>query len=442
MTIFDQESVPSLVVGIIGGAVAGSEAAALCAQKGAIAVVFEQGARPYGKIEDGLPRWHDKLRNKEYERIDQNLTQERVVFVPNTKIGEDLTIRDLAEEYGLSALLLANGAWRDRPLPIDGIDAYVGKGLLYQNPFVYWFNHYHEPGYSGARYEVQDHAIVVGGGLASVDVVKVINLELYAAALRKLGHEVDLTELEVKGIPKICEDHGVDPASLGIHGATLYYRRGMDEMPVATADDPSPEQEAKLKIARVKIMERVMRKYLVHFVGNAAPAGAIVEGDRLVGLRFDRTEVVDGRVRTLPGQSFEARGPLVVSSIGSVPEPIPGIPTRGELYDYADWSTGAVRDLPGVFGLGNVLTGKGNIKDSRENSAEITEQVAANFLGVGDGGAEARPVVDVRPAVDAALHGRPLTVDGVRRVGALVKARHEVIGYRDYAGWMAAHRPD
>lgn len=442
MTFFDQESVPSLVVGIIGGAVAGSEAAALCAQKGAIAVVFEQGARPYGKIEDGLPRWHDKLRNKEYERIDQNLTQERVVFVPNTKIGEDVTIQDLAEEYGLSALLLANGAWRDRPLPIEGIDAYVGKGLLYQNPFVYWFNHYHEAGYSGPRYEVQDHAIVVGGGLASVDVVKVINLELYAAALRKLGHEVDLTELEVKGIPKICEDHGVDPASLGIHGATLYYRRGMDEMPVATADDPSPEQEAKLKIARVKIMERVMRKYLVHFVGNAAPAGSIVDGDRLVGLRFDRTEVVDGRVRTLPGQSFEARAPLVISSIGSVPEPIPGIPTRGELYDYADWSTGAVRNLQGVFGLGNVLTGKGNIKDSRENSAEIMEQVAANFLGVGDGGAEGRPVVDVRPAVDAALHGRPLTADGVRHVGELVKARHEAIGYTDYATWMAAHRPD
>ena len=276
MTVFDQESVPTHVVGIIGGAVAGSEAAALCAQKGAIAVVFEQGARPYGKIEDGLPRWHDKLRQKEYERIDENLAHERVVFVPNTKIGEDVSIEALAEEYGLSALLLANGAWRDRPLPIDGIDAYVGKGLLYQNPFVYWFNHYHEPGYRGARYDVVDHAIVVGGGLASVDVVKVINLELYAAALRKLGHDVDLTELEVKGIPKICEDHGVDPASLGIHGATLYYRRGMDEMPVATADHPSPEQEAKLKVARVKIMERVMRKYLVHFVGNAAPAGTVL----------------------------------------------------------------------------------------------------------------------------------------------------------------------
>ncbi|SVA88489.1 uncharacterized protein METZ01_LOCUS141343, partial [marine metagenome] len=59
------------VVGICGGAVGGSEAAALVAKTGSIAVVFEQNIRPYGKIEDGLPRWHSKLRNKEYAKIDE-----------------------------------------------------------------------------------------------------------------------------------------------------------------------------------------------------------------------------------------------------------------------------------------------------------------------------------------------------------------------------------
>ncbi len=63
---------------IIGGAVAGSEAAAACAARGAIPVVFEQGARPYGKIEDGLPRWHEKLRAKEYRKINENLGSDEV----------------------------------------------------------------------------------------------------------------------------------------------------------------------------------------------------------------------------------------------------------------------------------------------------------------------------------------------------------------------------
>jgi len=57
------------IVAIVGGAVAGSEAASILADQGFLVVVFEQNDRPYGKIEDGLPRWHEKQRNKEYEKM-------------------------------------------------------------------------------------------------------------------------------------------------------------------------------------------------------------------------------------------------------------------------------------------------------------------------------------------------------------------------------------
>ena len=66
-------SEPRHVVAICGSAVSGSEAAAICAARGIAAIVLEQNARPYGKIEDGLPRWHAKLRAKEYQAIDANL---------------------------------------------------------------------------------------------------------------------------------------------------------------------------------------------------------------------------------------------------------------------------------------------------------------------------------------------------------------------------------
>ena len=52
-------------VAIFGGAVAGSEAAFQMANRGFRVVVFDQNTLPYGKIEDGLPKWHDKLRDKE-----------------------------------------------------------------------------------------------------------------------------------------------------------------------------------------------------------------------------------------------------------------------------------------------------------------------------------------------------------------------------------------
>ena len=40
---------PKHVVVIVGGAVAGSEAAALCAERGILTIVVEQNDRPFGK---------------------------------------------------------------------------------------------------------------------------------------------------------------------------------------------------------------------------------------------------------------------------------------------------------------------------------------------------------------------------------------------------------
>ncbi len=121
---------------IVGGAVAGSEAAFQLANRGVLCVVIEQNDRPYGKIEDGLPRWHVDLRAQEEKRIDDKLNHPGVHFVPRTRLGHDLDLSEI-REWGPSAIILALGAWRDRPFPVPGIDRFVGKGFLYQNPFVY-----------------------------------------------------------------------------------------------------------------------------------------------------------------------------------------------------------------------------------------------------------------------------------------------------------------
>ncbi|NRA10176.1 MAG: NAD-binding protein, partial [Myxococcales bacterium] len=111
---------PSHFVAVIGGAVAGAEVASCLAERGIEVAVFEQNPRPYGKIEDGLPRWHVALREKEYQSVGERLSREGVHFVPNTGIGRDIPFRALVEEWGFSGVVLACGAWRDRPLPIEG----------------------------------------------------------------------------------------------------------------------------------------------------------------------------------------------------------------------------------------------------------------------------------------------------------------------------------
>ena len=428
------------VVAIVGGAVAGSEAAALVAEKGGIAVVFEQGARPYGKIEDGLPRWHDKLRLKEYERIDQNLSHDSVCFVPRTNVGEDVSFETL-RSLGFNAIILANGAWRDRSLPLEGVDEYVGRGLLYQNALVQWFNHEHEPNYDGPRYEVPEGAIVVGGGLASIDVVKILSLITHARAIEEAGHTPDMMKMEQKGIARWCEREGIPLPEVEL--PTLYYRRTMEEMPLASApDDASERQIEKIRGARVKIMERVIDRYRVRFVGQRAPVAPIIEDERLAGLVFRRTEGEGRALQEVPGSEEEVRTPLVISSIGSIPLPIAGVPMKGELYHFEDWDTGAVTGMEGVFGLGNVLTGKGNIKSSRQNAAEITEGVLETFLG------EVQPFERLhaaareaaKPVVAKAMAGTPLERAERAPIRALVEGRWEAVGYSDYPTWAEAHR--
>src|SRR6202040_2594371 len=116
---------PGHVVAVIGAATSGSEIARVLAERRVIVVVFEQNPRPYGKIEDGLPRWHVKQRRDEYEEINQRLEHPNIEFVPLTRMGIDITYDDLRQRWGLSAVVLAHGAWRDRPLAVEGADQFI-----------------------------------------------------------------------------------------------------------------------------------------------------------------------------------------------------------------------------------------------------------------------------------------------------------------------------
>jgi len=442
---------PTHVIGICGGAVAGSEAARLFAERGALAIVFEQNARPYGKIEDGLPRWHVKLREKEYARIDENLDTDGVLFVPKTRLGKNPSFSELTKEMGLTAVVLATGAWRDRPLPIEGIDRFVGRGLIYQNPLVYWFNHYPDPDFAGPELDLPDAAIVVGGGLASIDVVKLLNIEVFRRALRERGTEVDAVAMENAGIAETLDAHGLSAEELGVEGCTLYYRRRMRDMPLASAKDPTPAQLEKLEATRTRIMEKVMRKYLVRMQECCVPIAPIEDDGRLAGLVFRRAAVEAGRLRELEGSDFEARAPLVVSSIGSLPELIEGVPAEGDLYPFDSAERGALRGADGVFGLGNVLTGKGNIRDSRANASVVAERIIENLIGISDTPDAIDDMSDAlhdefraraQPLVDQALAGAKLPPERIAPILERVKRRWEEVGYTgDYRAWIEAQRP-
>ncbi|MEM6531746.1 MAG: FAD-dependent oxidoreductase [Myxococcota bacterium] len=434
-------------VAVVGGATAGAEVAFKLAEAGATVVVFEQNRRPYGKVEDGLPRWHAAQRTKEYGVIDKKLSHPNVSFVPDTKFGYDVTLDDLENHWGFNIVVLALGAWRDRPLPLNGADTFVGKGLVYQNPLIYWFNHKHEPGYSGETFSTPDGAIVIGGGLASIDIAKIMMLETVREKLAERGYDIDLAEIEHKGIDKTLAKLEIDFADLGLQGATLYYRKRREDMPLVAIPRGADEKRRERAFAsRARVADKAQSKYLFNIAPLMNPQELIVEDGTVVGVRFQPMKHEDGKF-VAEGEPVDRRGPVVVSSIGSIPEPLPGVPMKGELFDFVvlDEVNEVVHlaGHPTVYAAGNAVTGKGNIAASKKHGTEVAEQVANWLLGEGD-----RPDVETANEAHASAVGEaivekligsePLSTEAMNALHGRVKERWDAVGYSgNYAAWMA-----
>ena len=357
------------VVLIIGGAVSGSTAVKKLTDKGIRCVVVEQNRMPYGKIEDGLPRWHEKQRISEYFKIDDIISNDLVDFVPLTRIGEDISFEEIYN-MGWSCIYFANGAWKDRSFPIKEIEQF--DNFYYQNPFVYWFNHYHESSYNGPKLDIKDDAIVIGGGLASIDVCKITQLELVRQKVESKIENFDIIEMEHKGIPKYLEQYDFKYEDLGIKGTTLVYRRNVENMPLTTIpEDAAPEMVEKRKLARRKILNNTLDKFLFKVAECTQPVGLSYEDNMLNGLEVIENEIIDGKLIAKENSNKILHGNTFISSIGSLPEPIQGIPMDGSTYNIIDEDSGKFDELDKVHGMGNAITGKGNIKASRVSAKTV-----------------------------------------------------------------------
>ena len=452
----DHSQKKSHYVAVIGGSVSGSEAAAMLADKGVRVVVIDQNALPYGKLEDGLPKWHHSLRDKQEKDIDKKLDHARVRFIPNLKIGKDFNFKDLVD-LGFTAIILANGAWKDRPLPVPGIEKFRDKGLIYQNDLLKWYNHYHEPDYKGKQYDIKDGVVVIGGGLASLDVMKIVMMELVERALKeKLGKDtvVDQFEMEKKGIDKYLEQFGLKFEDLGIKGATLVYRRQARHMPLKQPQGGTQEAKEKAQIVSQRILDNYKKKFHFHFIPEATPVGYIEEDGKLKGLILQKLRTLDnGKLEPVEGETFPIYTEQVISSIGSIPEPIEGIPYDGDrIKTEGDDTISRVSGYDNVFAIGNAVTGKGNIKTAKEHGSMVTQKLLDEYLQKNTQAfdmeleaynEEVRKKTDDKIAeIFKQLFDKDvpddITVDHIWEVS---KTYQDRVGYKDYASWIATHKP-
>jgi ferredoxin--NADP+ reductase len=436
-------------VAIFGGGVAGTEAAFRLSQLGIRVVLFEQHALPYGKIEEGLPKWHIKLREQEEAKIDEKLNQSGIYFVPNTKLGGDLSLSEI-QSWGFNAILLAVGAWRDRPFPVADIEKYLGKGFCYQNEFVSSFNHRHELNYPGSLCEIPDDTIVIGGGLASFDVMKILMLETVRNALLSRGIRYDLFTLERDGIDLILKNHKLTLHQLGLKGSALYYRRRIVDMPLSPMSVKADSAwEEKVFQLRRRIAQNFIRKYLFRIEECCVPIDFLVQDNRLAGLVFQRTRIENNHIVPISDSRFEVQSSLVISSIGSIPEPAQEIPMEGGLLSIEEPESGKVRGFDNVFAVGNAITGRGNIRESLLHSREITGRLVENYFDLTEENFNEYIQVQEKTIDSAILRvsqalkkQKPLSVDHISRILEKTSFRQHKVGYGgNYKEWIAKHLP-
>lgn len=439
-------------IAIIGGSISGSEAAYILASKGYKVIVFEMNDLPYGKIEDGLPKWHVGLRDKQEKNIDKKLDHENIMFIPNVKIGRDIKFEDLVKNWGFTIIILATGAWKDRDLPIENINSFIDKGLIYQNSLLYWYNHNHEPDYKGVKIKIKDKAVVVGGGLASLDVIKLGMIELVQEALiSKKGIFVDLFEFEKKGIAAVLESNNTNLKELQIKGMNLIYRRTAGDMPLKSPKDESPESIEKAKVVSQKLLQKYLDKYLFKFNPLSIPIDKIEENGSLKALVLQKVTIENEKIKMEQGNTYTIETPMILSSIGSLPEQIEGLTYDGPWLKMKDKGNYRVYGYNNVFAIGNAVTGRGNIQESKVHGKQMTERIIDEHLVENDLfedwlenlNTDLRKNVDDNvKSIESYIKTQKIMPDGIiENILEKTKKYQIKVGYTTYSDWIKEKTP-
>jgi NADPH-dependent glutamate synthase beta subunit-like oxidoreductase len=339
-------------VAIIGGGCGGLTAALQLRKQGHAVTVFEKYEKLGGMMMYGIPDYRVPRDVLQYE-IDRIL-ETGVETKMNTKVGVDVTIEELEEEY--DAVLFALGAMSGRSLPIPGGDA---TNCVSGVAFLEAYN-------QGRLKHITGKVICIGGGDTSIDVVSVA---------RRLGN---IDNVPDKDRPEhiIFNDtaHDVVDTSKRLGADVLLTTRStIENMPAAQEEIDDANREG------------------VEIQGQLQPVEVIKDEDgRAIALRFIRLE--DDGSTQIEGSEFDVECELIVPAIGqSVDnEGIDGSFFNERGFIDADRNY-QIPNKPGFFVCGDVV--RPHLLTTAIGQAGIVAESIGDYLDGKD--QSARPKVDV-----------------------------------------------
>jgi glutamate synthase (NADPH/NADH) small chain len=294
-----------LRVAVVGSGPGGLACADELAKLGYAVTVFEAQAQPGGLLLNGIPAF--KLDKSVVERRINILRRRGVVFETNKRVGEQVSLRDLREDF--HAVFLGVGAQQARQLDVPGAEL---AGIHQALPFL--IKHNSPMALEGPAIEVaRQRVVVLGGGDTAMDCLR--------------------TAVRAGAAETVC-----------------VYRRDLVNMPGSRKEYYNAIEEGAQFL------------FLTNPVALAAN-----DAGRVAGVRCQRMELGEpdfsGRrkPRVVPGSEFTIQADVILVAYGFDPVPFPANSEWSQMA-INDW--GAIRvdenqmsSLPGVFSGGDAVRG-------------------------------------------------------------------------------------
>ncbi len=336
---------------------------------------IERLPSPYGLIRGGVAPDHQTTKKvaKKYERT---ALMEHVDYYGNVELNRDVSLKELSELY--DAVVLAVGAPNDKNMTIPGSDKY---GVVGSATFVGWYNGH--PDFRDLDPDLNiDTAAVIGNGNVAMDVARVLLRSPEGLAKSDVPDHV-AARISASPIKDVYMYGRRGPVEAKFTNVELREIKNLNHtVPMVRPEQLPEDLEAalgNLDSRDRRLRERnlqSLREYAaftgeekpkrLHFEFYASPV-EILGGERVEGLRLEKTRVVDGRAEGT-GETFDLPCGLVVSAIGYRSDPIEGAP-----YDVARGiipnNEGRVSE--GIYAVGWIKRGPSGVISSNRPDGEI-----------------------------------------------------------------------
>jgi len=325
----------TISVAIVGAGPSGFYAAQTLADRGIDCRIdlIEALPTPYGLIRGGVAPDHQHTK-----RIIRNYAetagQSKVNFYGNVKVGRDVTILELRALY--DAVVLAIGMPLDRGLNLIGGPK---PGVYGASEFVGWYNGH--PDYRDLDPLLDDKRVaIIGNGNVALDIGRLLvktrdemgvtDMPDYAIEAiqnspitdvfifgRRGPAEAKFTNVELREIGQLADCAPiVDPDELP------------DELPEGMSDRDKRLCERNIETFRsFSEMNPAGKGKRLHFCFRSMPM-EILGGDRVEGLRLQRTVIEDGEAMGT-GHYYDVLCGTVIAAIGYRMGPLEGVPLDG-----------------------------------------------------------------------------------------------------------------